>query len=49
MRIIEIFDEMQQAQKWLEACSMAILLTRGSGALDVCLQNSASDFLSASS
>ena len=49
MRIIEVFDEMQQAQKWLEASSMAILLTRRSLALDVCLRNSASEFLSASS
>ncbi|MGA2222834.1 MAG: hypothetical protein ABSH41_00135 [Syntrophobacteraceae bacterium] len=49
MRIIEVFDEMQQARKWLEASSMAILLKRGSRALDVCLQNSTSEFLSASS
>jgi hypothetical protein len=49
MRIIEVLGEMQQAQKWLDASSMAILLTRGSPALDVCLRNSAAEFLSASS
>jgi hypothetical protein len=44
MRIIEVLGEMQQAQKWLKASSMAILLTRGSRALYVCLRNSASEF-----